>query len=934
MLALLALSETLALWRVENRDVSSTVALAESSGLAASLLALLFVATLDRLLSRSQLHDTLVESAVDAVVRISAEGTFTFLNPAFESLTGWRREDWLGRPVLKLVYPDDRALAQELFAQVLEGAVLPRPELRILTREGDVLVGEFAFTPEIRSGRRTGVLAIGRDITEPKKAEADLRRLEKRYRYVFRDAPAMYVLALVKDEALIIDDCNNTFLDKLGYQREEVLGREIASFYPPASHSALLDNDDFADTAGGRSVAHERQLETKSGEVLETLLRARPERDGDGAVIGTLAMFVDVTASKRAALERDEALAKFESIAHHVPHCFWSTMLESDGSRRVDYVSPGWGRIWGYEPEDLYQNADLWLDCVLPEDRDLAKSTVESAIGSKTTQTVTYRIRSKSGDLRWIEDEMSPVVDADGDVSGLEGMAQDITARKDAEDALKRSEEKYRELFEDSLDAIFISSPQGKLLTINRSGLELFGYDSADEIEDVVQLYQDRTDREYLLDLVVQRGQLRDYDLRLKKKDGSSLRVRESLRAIRDPAGRVVALQGILRDVTGERELERQLARSQRMDAVGRLAGGIAHDFNNILTVIFGYLSLVRDKVDTGESIGGDLDGIESSGDRAAALVRQLLVFSRQQKLEPTILDLNEIVGGMRRLLERSIGEDIEMEVHLDEAKSLVKADASQMEQVLMNLVVNAREAMPDGGTLIISTAAQTVADAEGPGSRGVAPGSYVLLTVTDTGVGMDAATQQHIFEPFYTTKSAPDRSGLGLSTTYAIVEQSGGFIGVESEEGRGTTFRIYVPTATASRTPTVDGAFDEGSLLGDETVLVVEDEERLLDILEHALVGKGYSVLRANDADIGLEFLEDATLTIDLMVTDVVLPGSSGLDLIEKAATLRPSTKILAMSGYAGHPSALGELAFPFLAKPFTPEALTRKVREVLDLV
>ncbi|HXF96086.1 MAG TPA: ATP-binding protein [Gemmatimonadales bacterium] len=388
-------------------------------------------------------------------------------------------------------------------------------------------------------------------------------------------------------------------------------------------------------------------------------------------------------------------------------------------------------------------------------------------------------------------------------------------------------------------------------------------------------------------------------------------------------------------DITERRRAEERLREAQKMEAIGRLAGGVAHDFNNVLTAIFGYVELMFEDLAEHNPARRDLEEIRKAAQRAAGLTRQLLAFSRQQVLDPVVLSVNELVEDIDKMLRRLVGEDVELRVSLARDAGNVRADAVQLQQVLMNLVVNARDAMPTGGKLLIETANAELAQQYADGDRLVAPGPYVMLAVSDTGVGMDAGIRARIFEPFFTTKERGRGTGLGLSTVYGIVKQSGGYIWVYSEPGRGTTFKVYLPRVDAPAQVPARAAEVGGSPGGSETILLAEDDELLRPLARGLLQKLGYTVLEAKNADQALAMGRDRGGAIDLLVADVVMPGGSGRELATRLAEARPGLKVLYMSGYTDDAIVQHGMLEPglhFLQKPFTPSVLARKVREVLD--
>jgi signal transduction histidine kinase/FixJ family two-component response regulator len=419
-----------------------------------------------------------------------------------------------------------------------------------------------------------------------------------------------------------------------------------------------------------------------------------------------------------------------------------------------------------------------------------------------------------------------------------------------------------------------------------------------------------------------------------KRKDGSYIDVELYLVPL-TVDGRVLGSLGIYQDVTERRVLEQQLRMGQKMEAVGRLSGGIAHDFNNLLGVILGYIQVIKRSLDPGNSMYEYAEEVEKASHRAVALTRQLLAFSRQQVLEPVILSLNTLVTDMQKMLPRLIGEDIDLNLILDPNISLVKADPGQVEQVLMNLAVNARDAMPDGGKLTIQTADSEIDAAFAREHPGSVPGKYVRLTVKDTGTGIDPDIQSQIFEPFFTTKGRDKGTGLGLATVYGIVKQSNGYITVDSEKGKGASFAVYLPRIEQAASAPIKSSPETLTTRGCENVLLVEDAEPLRKLAELFLKENGYQVIAAADGSEALEVAAQFPGPIHLLLTDVVMPGINGRVLAERLAPNHPGMKVLYMSGYtdsfiAGH--GVLEPGTHLLRKPFTEEILARKVRDLLD--
>ena len=432
------------------------------------------------------------------------------------------------------------------------------------------------------------------------------------------------------------------------------------------------------------------------------------------------------------------------------------------------------------------------------------------------------------------------------------------------------------------------------------------------------------------------RGERFQAEYRITREDGRVIWVSDT--AVVVPGSDAHPLmEGIIVDITDRKQLEGQLQQARRMEAVGRLAGGIAHDFNNLLTIIKGYTELGLTRTKNSAEVRTDLERIEDASERAAGLVRQLLAFSRRQVLQPKVLDLNGIVMGLDKLLRRLMDQDVEMVTVVGKDLGTIKADPGQIEQVIMNLVVNARDAMPDGGRLTVETENVELDEAYARDHVTVRPGRYVMLAVSDTGIGMSGDTIAHIFEPFYTTKESGRGTGLGLSTVYGIVKQSGGYIWVYSELSKGTTFKVYLPRVDEPAEVSAPAKHGEGLRTGTETILLVEDEAQLRDLTRSVLAARGYSVLEAGGPVEAERLAEKHGATIHLLLTDVIMPGISGRELAKRLAARFPAMRVLYMSGYTYNVIAQDgtlERGVAFLQKPFTPSTLVEKVREVLDAV
>jgi PAS domain S-box-containing protein len=512
-------------------------------------------------------------------------------------------------------------------------------------------------------------------------------------------------------------------------------------------------------------------------------------------------------------------------------------------------------------------------------------------------------------------------------------------AREELARTQARAEARFRELLEAAPDAVLEIDHSDVIVLFNAAAGRLFGYDGP-ELRSLTfeRLLAERSRAAYrrLRDTCLSRPQgasAGPEELTVRRKDGREFHAEVHLSPVHtEDGGRITC---ILRDVTERRHLEEQLRQSQKMEALGRLAGGVAHDFNNLLTIIGGYAQMLLGSVKAKDPARRDLDSIIEAANRASALTRQLLTFSRRQVMQPKVLDLNRLIARMHRMLRPLVGEDIALELALQKSVGRIKADPGQIEQVLMNLVLNARDAMPRGGRIRISTGVSQRSEDADPAPAHLLPGRFVILEVSDTGEGMDEGTLSHIFEPFFTTKARGKGTGLGLSTVYGIVRQNGGEIQVSSQPGRGSTFRIYLPVFKAAARERAQPPLPRRTARGVETILLVEDEAGVRHLAREMLRQQGYAVHEAEGGSQALQLFEQHATSIDLLLTDVVMPQMSGRELAEHLLAARPDLKVLYMSGYTNDVIArhgLLDSATALLQKPFTQESLGRKVRAVLD--
>ncbi len=620
---------------------------------------------------------------------------------------------------------------------------------------------------------------------------------------------------------------------------------------------------------------------------------------------------------------------KYASMVHSSPDAI---TLRSLPDRRYLEVNEGFMRLTGYTAEEVLGKTpgelDLWVE------KHPHQTTLQLVETHGEVRGEEFRFRTKTGEIRFGQVSAARVT-----INGQDCMlsiTHDITDRKHAEEQLQKSETNFRSLVHDAPYGIFRVTLAGQLLHVNPALVVMLGYDSEEELlrcNMEKDIYRDPLARQRLVKENGHKQDFRAIEADWRKKAGDIITVRLTGRAVLDKNDSLAYFEVFAEDITERRVLERQLLQAQKMEAIGRLAGGIAHDFNNLLSVILGHTDILEQQAGTNGRLRKSVEATRSAAERAAALTMQLLAFSRKQVVEPAVIDLNKSVVEIQKMLHRVIGEDIELAIRLQPDLGYVKADPGQLGQVLMNLAVNSRDAMPTGGKLAIETANVEVDDTYVRQHLGARPGSFVMLAVSDTGVGMDSEVMSHIFEPFFTTKDPGKGTGLGLSMVYGIVKQNNGYIMAYSEPGRGTTFKIYLPRTSENLAATLklEKEFPGGS----ETILVVEDEVALRELTCVLLQDAGYTVLEASEVEDAISTAKDSRRKIDLLLTDVVMPRLDGRELANQLLALRPDMKILFMSGYTDdvivHREALTK-GVKLVQKPFTKATLLRKVREALE--
>ena len=756
---------------------------------------------------------------------------------------------------------------------------------------------------------------------------------------------------------------NQTFARMFGYAAAEIVGQPLENLVVPSNR--IAESRWVTESlAKGERITLETKRSRKDGLLLDVIVSCAP-LSLDGEVVGFYAGYHDISDRKRvealsSALYR---VAERSSSAHDLQQFFAAvhSIVDELMHARNFYIAL-------YDPATELLTFPYFVDeqDSAPAPKKLGRGLTDYLIRSGEPLLATPEVleamedrgevaRNGSRSLDWmgvplrvnnhtfgalvVQTYSKNIRYGERDKEILTFVARQLASAveiKRNEQAMRRSEARYRSLVQSSVYGIYRSSLEGRFLDVNPALIAMLGYESPEQVlllDPEKDVFEQADEHARLIDEFRRTGRLDGFEVKWKRKEGSVITVRISGRAVSSADEPADVLEAIAEDVTDRRALEDQFRQSQKMEAVGRLAGGVAHDFNNLLMVISGYAEVLLNQVDDTSSLHEKAKAIQLAADRATTLTRQLLAFSRKQLLELKVVDVNAIVQDMERLLGPLIGENIELITLLAPQASHTRADAGQLEQVIMNLVVNAKDAMPAGGKLTIRTERITVDENHRRGQQFIRPGHYITLSVSDTGSGMDRETQSRIFEPFFTTKEKGKGTGLGLSTVYGIVKQSGGYVMVQSEPGRGSTFHIYLPQ--------VEGTAEKHSVAppdaargGTETVLLVEDEESVRQLVRDTLAAKGYRVLEGENGETGLAVAAGHPGKIDLVITDVVMPGMGGREMVKQLVETRPGAKVLYLSGYTEDAIVSDGSIEPgtaFLQKPFTLQSLSRKVREVL---
>jgi PAS domain S-box-containing protein len=870
-------------------------------------------------------YQALLASSLDCIIWTNARGNIEEFNPAAERTFRLSRAEALSKDLSETILPPALRphLRGQLFAAVSTNGIElagNRLETKAMRAGGIEFPAELTITTAVINGNTKFIVYV-RDLSARLLAEQALVRLAA-------------IVESCQDAITGTDlQCQITSWNKgaelmYGYSSAEAIGKHISIIAPADRLEEAIRIRE--QSKNGLSV---HSLETvrlaKDGRRLDVSLSVSPVLDADGIVIGASAIGRDITLHK----QTQEALRRASETsiyASPVP------IVAVDKERKVTLWNPAAASVFGWQEDEVVGREN---PIRLQGGTEQAIALHKRILAGETLLGIELRGLNRNGTLLTLSVSASPLFDDQHKIRGIIGFLIDISEIKRAEEALRTTEQKFRNIFENAVEGIYQTTPQGQYLSANPALARMLGFESPEEL---VASRNDVRNQEYVhpdmheefVSLMRADDIVKTFEYQVYRKDRQIIWVSENAHCVRDETGTILYFEGTVQDITARRELEQQLRLMQKIEAVGRLAGGVAHDFNNLLMAISSYAELLQLKLRENAQAQTYLEEIVRVVDRGAALTQGLLTFSRKQVLNPKVLDLNTVITEQLKMLRRLVPENIELKFAAGKDLGHVRADAFQIEQVVLNLVINARDAVAESGSVLIE-AENADLDPLGDHPNGKrSNGKYVMVAVSDNGRGMDAKIKAQIFEPFFTTKGQGKGTGLGLAIVSDIVKQSGGQIFVHSEIGLGTTFKIYFPRVNSALQEPLEEAADL-QVRASETVLLVEDEDNVRESIAEYLKERGYTVIKASEGAEALELVSQSDQRIDLMLTDVIMPGMSGRDLAKKVRQLHPNIKTVFMSGYSNNLLSNQQILDPnhvLLQKPVRLNALAKCLRERLD--
>jgi two-component system, cell cycle sensor histidine kinase and response regulator CckA len=905
-----------------------------------------------------ELSRMLIESTRDyAVFMLDPQGNVLTWNPGAERIKGYKAEEIIGRHFSRFYPKDDVDKGkpqQELQMALAKGR--HEDEGWRIRKDGSRFWANVIITALRDESRKvSGFSKITRDMSETKQAEENSRRLieeearrkaaEEHAKEIWEQREQLRVTLDCIGDGVITTDAHgrinllNPVARTLTGWSDEAIGMALEDVFRIVNEDTRQAIENPASLVLSKGVitglANHTVLISKDGAQRPIAHSAAPIRDKHGRITGMVIILRDVSEQRLAQKRLQEGQERFQELTEHIDQVLWVIDVKESS---VLYVSRGYEQMWGRSCQSLFENPTSYMQGIHPLDQEMM--IAENATMFKTGQIdVECRVLRPDESVRWVWIRGYPILEQ-GQIVRIVGAFEDITEKKRL--AMERDALLSRiKLHIERMPLAYVLFDENmRIIDWNPAAERIFGY-SKEEMQGEGPPYEKivpgsfRATGEEIL------SRIRSGDMKANSmnenltKDGRTITCRWFNTPLMDDSGQFVGFLCLAEDVTERKTLEAQFQHSQKMEVVGHLAGGVAHDFNNLLAVILGCCGFLENDATLKRDSRDLVEDIYKAANRAATLTGQLLAFSRQQILQPTVLVLNEVVTEAVAMLERLIGENIALRTGLDARLRPVKVDAGQMTQVIMNLALNARDAMPEGGLLTIETANRELDETYARAHRNVKAGSYVVVSISDTGCGMDEQTKGRMFEPFFTTKGAGKGTGLGLATVFGIVKQSGGHITAYSEVGKGTTFKVYLP---AHETPTqskIEKKLQPALPRGSETVLLVEDEEVIRNLLCRILESQGYTLLQAGNGDDALPTYEGHQGPIHLILTDVVMPKMGGRQLYDRLRARQPDLKVLYMSGYTDDAvirHGVLEVETNFIEKPFTYAAMATKVRAILD--
>jgi len=862
---------------------------------------------------------------------IHVDGVVRYCGGKVAGLLGFDSpEDILGTHVMEYIHRDDREIAIERAKLRARGErVAVGYECRLVKRDGTVFPA-LLYGSRIDYFGENAIQAAFIDISKRKSAEEEKELLlsqlsasEAQYRTLVESS---------NDAIIVIQDGKLVFFNKkleelLGYDRSDIIDKPFMLFIHPDDVQKVVNNYNLRMSGGNAPSTYEFRGCPKSGELIHAEINVvQTEWEGNPA---SLVFLRDITDRK----VMEETLRESERLHRQLVENADDIIFITDHEGRFELINPIAKRITGYTEQDLIgrQFQDL---IPVTHRRNVQKFYLRQNLKKIRDTYLEFPVITKSGATLWLGQNVQ-IITKDDQIIGFQAIARDITARIQAEEALRESEKKYRRIFETSSDTIYLSTLDGSFIDINPAGEKLFGYAREELLKiNITETYQNPNDRYHFIEKIKEEGLVANHPVTLKKRDGTPLECLVTANIITDKAGSTIGFQGMIRDITEKKLLESQLFHAQKMEAIGALAGGMAHNFNNILVGIMGYSEYLLARKNPDDSDYKSLKTINDAAIKASGLTRQLLGIGRGGEHKPISLNMNDVIKRVLPLTTGTFHKSITIETALSPELPVIEGDPGQLEQCLLNIFINARDAMPNGGVLNIKTY-KTVLDENFVKSHLESRvGEYAVVCVSDTGIGMPSEVRDHVFEPFFTTKTDSDGSGLGLSSVYGIIKNHRGFITLYSEEKQGATFRLYFPSKEGN-IQAIPSNDIRNRLSGDETILIIDDEEIVRNTWCEVLEELGYSVICADSGEKGLNIFAAQRETIDVVILDCILPEMTENGLLLKLRKIQPDIRILLCSGYGAN-ERLSEFMpvekTSFIQKPAGITELTEKIRLLID--